>query len=54
MTSPRHFSYFMLLGLFWGISPSVYKHLANINMPVSHTIFVTGIGVGALMWGISA
>jgi drug/metabolite transporter (DMT)-like permease len=54
MTSPRHFSYFMLLGLFWGISPSVYKHLANVNMPVSQTIFITGIGVGALMWGISA
>jgi drug/metabolite transporter (DMT)-like permease len=54
MTSPRHFSYFMLLGLFWGISPSLYKHLANINMPLSHTIMVTGLGVGVLMWGISA
>jgi drug/metabolite transporter (DMT)-like permease len=54
MTSPRHFSYFMLLGLFWGISPSVYKHLSNINMPVSHTIFLTGVGVGALMWALSA
>jgi drug/metabolite transporter (DMT)-like permease len=54
MTSPRHFSYFMLLGLFWGISPSVYKHLSNTNMPVSHTIAITGLGVGALMWGISA
>jgi drug/metabolite transporter (DMT)-like permease len=54
MTSPRHFTYFMLLGLFWGISPSFYKLLANINMPFSHTIFVTGIGVGVVMWLISA
>lgn len=54
MTSPRHFSYFMLLGLFWGISPALYKHLANVGMPLSHTIFITGIGVGGLMWGLSA
>jgi drug/metabolite transporter (DMT)-like permease len=54
MTSPRHFAFFMSLGLFWGISPSLYKHLSNINMPFSHTIFVTGIGVGVLMWGLSA
>jgi drug/metabolite transporter (DMT)-like permease len=54
MTSPRHFTYFMLLGLFWGVSPSFYKLLANINMHWSHTIFVTGIGVGVVMWLISA
>jgi drug/metabolite transporter (DMT)-like permease len=54
MTSPRHFAYFMILGLFWGISPSAYKHLALVNMPVSHTIFVTGFGVGLLMWALSA
>jgi drug/metabolite transporter (DMT)-like permease len=54
MTSPRHFAYFMSLGLFWGISPSMYKHLSNINMHWSHTIFVTGIGVGLAMLLISA
>jgi drug/metabolite transporter (DMT)-like permease len=54
MTSARHFSFFILLGLFWGISPSLYKHLANVGMPLSHTIFITGIGVGLLMWGLSA
>ncbi len=54
MTSPRHFAYFMSLGLFWGISPSLYKLLSNINMPFSHTIFVTGIGVGVIMLLISA
>ena len=53
MTSPRHFSYFILLGLFWGISPALYKHLANVGMPLSHTIFITGAGVGGLMWLLS-
>jgi drug/metabolite transporter (DMT)-like permease len=54
MTSPRHFAYFMSLGLFWGISPSMYKHLSNINMHWSQTILITGFGVGVLMWLISA
>jgi drug/metabolite transporter (DMT)-like permease len=49
MTSLRHFSWFMALGLFWGISPSLYKHLADIGMPVTHTIFWTGLGVGVFM-----
>jgi drug/metabolite transporter (DMT)-like permease len=49
MKNPNHFLYFMLLGLFWGISPSLYKHLSGINMPVTHTIFYTGLGVGLIM-----
>lgn len=53
MTSPRHFSHFIALGLFWGVSPSLYKHLSEIGMPVSHIIFVTGIGVGLALWAIS-
>jgi drug/metabolite transporter (DMT)-like permease len=53
MKSPNHFLYFMLLGLFWGISPSLYKHLSGINMPVTHTIFYTGIGVGLIMLSMS-
>jgi drug/metabolite transporter (DMT)-like permease len=54
MTSPRHFFWFMALGLFWGVSPSMYKHLSNISMPFSHTIFITGIGVGMVMLLLSA
>jgi drug/metabolite transporter (DMT)-like permease len=49
MKNPNHFLYFMLLGLFWGISPSLYKHLSGINMPATHTIFYTGLGVGLIM-----
>ncbi len=48
-TTARHFTWFMMLGLFWGVSPSVYKHLSVIGMPVSHTIFWTGFGVGVIM-----
>ena len=43
----------MLLGLFWGVSPSVYKHLTVINMPALHTIFYTGIIVGLIMLGVA-
>lgn len=53
MKTPNHFLYFMLLGLFWGISPSLYKHLSTIHMPVLHTIFYTGIGVGLIMLGMA-
>jgi drug/metabolite transporter (DMT)-like permease len=50
----RHFIWFMALGLFWGVSPSVYKHLANIGMPVSHTVGLSGFGVGVIMWLLAA
>jgi drug/metabolite transporter (DMT)-like permease len=49
MTSLRHIFWFLALGLFWGVSPVLYKHLANIGMPVSHTIVLTGLGVGLFM-----
>jgi drug/metabolite transporter (DMT)-like permease len=52
MKSPNHFLYFMLLGLFWGVSPSAYKRLSEIHMPPTHTIFYTGIGVGVIMLGM--
>lgn len=49
----RHFYYFIALGLFWGISPSLYKHLADIGMPWSHTMSFTGLGVGVAMYAIA-
>ena len=54
MTSPRHFAYFLALGLFWGCSPSLYKHLADIGVPASQTIVLTGFGVGLLMLAVAA
>jgi drug/metabolite transporter (DMT)-like permease len=49
----RHLSYFIALGLFWGLSPSLYKHLSDVGMPLSHTIAVTGLGVGLAMYVIA-
>lgn len=45
MTSTRHLSFFLILGLFWGVSPSLYRHWGEIGMPVSHVILMTGFGV---------
>jgi len=52
MTSPRHLAYFLSLGLFWGISPSLYRHWGMLGVPVSHVIFFTGIGVGIALAAI--
>lgn len=49
MTSPRHLGLFLCLGLFWGISPSLYRHWGVLGMPVTHVIFLTGIGVGVVL-----
>jgi drug/metabolite transporter (DMT)-like permease len=53
MTSLRHFSWFLALGLFWGLSPSLYKHLADVRIPVLHTVVITGLGVGLAMFLIA-
>ena len=49
MTSPRHLTYFVALGLFWGISPSLYRHWGVLGMPVTHVIVLTGLGVGVAL-----
>ena len=49
MTSPRHLAYFLSLGLFWGISPTLYRHWGVLGVPVSHVIFLTGMGVGVAL-----
>ena len=43
----RYFLYFIFLGLFWGISQSLYKAMALQDMPISHVIVYAGFGVGA-------
>jgi drug/metabolite transporter (DMT)-like permease len=55
MTSPRHFAWFMALGCFWGVSPAVYRHLAIVGIPETHTIVLTGLGVGLIMlaWAVA-
>jgi len=49
MTPPRHLSLFITLGLFWGVSPSLYRYWGVLGMPVSHVIVLTGIGVAAAL-----
>ena len=49
MKSPNHFVSFLLLGMFWAMSPSVYKHLADVRMPVSHTVAISGLAVGLIL-----
>ena len=51
MKTPSHFFHSLSLGLFWGVTPSLYKYLADINMPLLHTIFYSGLIVGVVMLG---
>lgn len=46
MIISRHFLYFIFLGLFWGLSQSLYKAMAILTVPPSHVIAYTGFGVG--------
>ncbi|MFO1088945.1 MAG: DMT family transporter [Hyphomicrobiales bacterium] len=34
------------LGLFWGLSPSLYKLMGDQGIPVTHIVVFTGVGVG--------
>jgi drug/metabolite transporter (DMT)-like permease len=53
MPSFRHLFYFVSLGLFWGLSPSFYKYWSEGGMPATHIIVLTGIGVGAVLYGMA-
>lgn len=46
MTSPRHLAYFVALGLFWGLSPSLYRAMGEGKVPITHIIVYSGLGVG--------
>jgi drug/metabolite transporter (DMT)-like permease len=50
MSIHRHLLWFLYLGLSWGIVPVLYKLLSNASMPVSHTVFLSGIGVGVALY----
>jgi drug/metabolite transporter (DMT)-like permease len=34
------------LGLFWGLSPSLYKLMGEMHIPISHIVMFTSVGVG--------
>ncbi len=42
----RHFFHFIALGLFWGLSPTLYRAMGEAAVPVSHIIVYSGLGVG--------
>jgi drug/metabolite transporter (DMT)-like permease len=46
MIISRHFLYFIFLGLFWGLSQSLYKAMAILHVPPTQVIAYTGFGVG--------
>jgi drug/metabolite transporter (DMT)-like permease len=64
MLALRHVLYFIALGLFWGVSPSLYKYWGESGVPVSHVIGYTGFGLAVFLslmararegsWGLSA
>lgn len=49
MTFPVHLLYFIALGLFWGLSPTLYRAMGEANVPVTHVIVLTGFGVGVAL-----
>ncbi|MGQ0486709.1 MAG: hypothetical protein ACT4SY_15345 [Hyphomicrobiales bacterium] len=49
MSSPLHIFYFLALGLFWGLSPSLYRVMGDAQVPVTHIIVYTGLAVGAAL-----
>lgn len=51
MTSLRHLAYFVALGLFWGLSPTLYRVMGEARVPVTHIVVLTGLGVGLALAG---
>jgi drug/metabolite transporter (DMT)-like permease len=49
----RHIIYFIGLGLFWGVSPSLYSYWGGAGVPASHIITYSGAGI-ALVMGLVA
>ena len=49
--SPAHLIWFITLGCFWGLSPSLYKLMGEAGVPISQIITFTGFGV-ALGMGV--
>lgn len=45
----RHVLHFVVLGLFWGLSPSQYRYWGEAGVPVSHIIVYTGFGLAGFL-----
>ncbi len=53
MHSLRHVIYFISLGLFWGVSTSLYRYWGEAGVPATHIIAYSGAGI-ALVMGLVA
>jgi len=49
----RHLFYFILLGCFWGLSPSLYKLMGEAGLPITQIIVYTGFGVGIALGAVA-
>ena len=49
----KHLIYFVALGLFWGLSPTLYRAMGEADVPVTHIIVFTGLGVGLTLAAIA-
>ncbi len=46
---PVHLLWFIVLGCFWGLTPSFYKLMGEAGLPISHIIVYTGLIVGVAL-----
>jgi drug/metabolite transporter (DMT)-like permease len=46
---PVHLLWFIVLGCFWGLTPSFYKLMGDAGLPITHIIVYTGLIVGAAL-----
>lgn len=46
---PVHLLWFIVLGCFWGLTPSLYKLMGDHGLPITHIIVYTGLIVGAAL-----
>lgn len=53
MHSFRHILFFISLGLFWGVSTSLYRYWGEAGVPATHIIAYSGAGI-ALVMGLVA
>ncbi len=53
MPALRHILYFIALGTFWGVSPSLYKYWGESGVPVSHVICYTGLGLAVFLFCVA-
>jgi drug/metabolite transporter (DMT)-like permease len=46
---PVHLLWFIVLGCFWGLTPSLYKLMGDHGLPITHIIVYTGLIVGVVL-----